>query len=232
MGIRAPSLALPAAEGDNSTKVPAADLTHITLVLDRSGSMDEFRDDAIGGFNAFVEQQRAAPGKATLTFVQFDHEYTTVYHAQPIADVPRLDRDHYIPRGQTALYDAVGRSVAETAEHIAKLPEDERPTRVVVAILTDGHENASKEYSYDRVRAILAEKATAAGWHVLFLASAMDVAASAVRMGVPESHTTTFEPSRRGTRDAFGHVSRVVTSMRTSTPPAPPDDSDPKKKPN
>ena len=213
--------------------MPAADLTHITFVLDRSGSMDAVRDDAIGGFNAFIEQQRAAPGKATLTFVQFDHEYTTVYQALPIADVPRLDFDHFIPRGQTALYDAVGRSVAETAEHIARLPEDERPARVVVAILTDGHENSSKEYTYERVRAILAEKATAAGWHVLFLASELDAARSAVGMGVPASHTTTFQPSSRGTRDAFGHASRIVTSVRTGMPFPPPDDGDPnKKKPN
>jgi hypothetical protein len=212
--------------------VSAADLTHITLVLDRSGSMDAVRDDAIGGFNAFIDQQRAAPGRATLTLVEFDHEYTTVCRAQPIADVPRMDRDRFIPRGQTALYDAVGRSVAETAEHLASLPEDEKPARVIVAVLTDGQENASKEYSYERVRAILGEKATAAGWHVLFLASDLNVAATAVRMGVPESHTQTFERSSRGTRDAFTHVSRVVTSMRTGIPEPPPDEGDPKKKPN
>jgi hypothetical protein len=212
--------------------VSAAGLTHITFVLDRSGSMDSVRDDAIGGFNAFLDQQRGAPDKATLTLVQFDHEYTTVYRAQPIAEVPRLDRDHFIPRGQTALYDAVGRSVAETAEHIASLPENERPTRVVVAILTDGHENASNEYSYEQVRAVLAEKATAAGWHVLFLASDMEAAAAAVRMGVPSSHTGTYQPSGRGTRGAFGEISRVVTRVRTGIAQSPPDNDDPKKKPN
>jgi hypothetical protein len=207
--------------------MPAVDLTHITFVLDRSGSMDAVRDDAIGGFNAFVEQQRAAPGRATLTLVEFDHEYSTIYRAQAIADVPRLDRDHYIPRGETALYDAVGRGVAETAEHIAALPEADRPMRVVVAILTDGQENASKEYSYERVRAVLAERSTAAGWHVLFLASDLAVAADAERLG---THSRVFEPSRRGTRDAFREVSRIVTSVRTGMPL--PRDRDPKKKPN
>jgi hypothetical protein len=194
--------------------------------------MDSVRDDAIGGFNAFLDQQRATPGKATLTLVQFDHEYTTVYRAQPIADVPRLDRDHFIPRGETALYDAVGRSVAETAEHIASLPEEERPMRVVVAILTDGHENASKEYSYEQVRAVLAEKATAAGWHVLFLAADMEVAAAAARIAGPRSQVGTYERGGRGTRNAFGEASRIVTSVRTGRPWSPPDNADPKKKPN
>jgi hypothetical protein len=206
--------------------MPAADLTHITFVLDRSGSMEAVRDDAIGGFNAFVEQQRAAPGQATLTLVQFDHDYSTVYRAQPIAAVPRLDRDHYIPRGETALYDAVGRGVAETAEHIATLPEAERPARVVIAVLTDGQENASKEYSYERVRAILAEKANAAGWHVLFLASDLQVVAAAARMG---TQSRVYEPSQRGTRDAFREVSRIVTLVRTGGLT---DENDPKKKPN
>jgi hypothetical protein len=150
-----------------------------------------------------------------------------VYRAQPIAAVPRLDRDHYIPRGETALYDAVGRGVAETAEHIATLPEAERPARVVLAVLTDGQENASKEYSYERVRAILAERATAAGWHVLFLASDLQVVAAAARLG---THTHVYERSQRGTRDAFREVSRIVTLVRTGEPLM--DEDDPKKKPN
>jgi uncharacterized protein YegL len=206
--------------------MPDANLTHITLVLDRSGSMDAVRDDAIGGFNSFVEQQRSAPGDATLTLVLFDHEYLTVYRAKPIAEVPQLDRDHFVPRGNTALYDAIGRSVAETAEHVAALPEDTRPSRIVVAILTDGQENASKEYTHDRVRKILSEKAKETGWQILFLASNIDVARAAVDMGFRRENTQHYQDGGRGTRRAFGHVSRIVTSMRTDAPKPPSDDDD------
>jgi hypothetical protein len=195
-----------------------AHLTHVTIVLDRSGSMASIRDDAIGGFNTCIDQQKRLAGAATLTLVQFDHEYCEVYRAMPLQAVPVMTVDTFVPRGQTALYDAIGRAVVETAEYVRGLPEEARPGKVVVVILTDGHENASCEYPHARVQTIIQER-TAAGWDFLFLGANMDAVAIGRAIGFSENHTASFVASARGTRAAFDEMSDHITASRL--PPDP-----------
>ena len=121
-----------------------SDLTDITLVVDRSGSMQEIRSDAEGGVNAFVEKQAEEPGEALLTLVQFDTEYDFVHKGVPIDKVPKYELH---PRGATALLDAVGRAINETGERLAKMAEPDRPGLVIVVIMTDGLENSSREFT-------------------------------------------------------------------------------------
>jgi hypothetical protein len=194
--------------------VPDSTITHITLVLDRSGSMHSVRDDAIGGFNAFVEQQRRLPGHATLTLIQFDDVFCEMYRAKPIGEVPFLDADTFVPRGSTALYDALGRAVADTLEYVRDLDEGQRPAHVIVAILTDGQENASKEYTHQRVRSIVNEANAKPNWQVLFLASSLAVVEDARQLGVSRQTSMAFNASRKGTRIAFGQISGRVTDVR------------------
>ncbi len=196
--------------------MPQTDLTHVILVLDRSGSMGSVRDDAIGGFNTFVAQQAAAPGEATLTLVQFDHEYEVVLRALDMREVRPLDKKTYVPRGQTALYDAVGRAVAETTEYVRKLPTARRPAKVIVAILTDGAENASREYGYADVQKLITQKRRV-GWEFLFLGANMDVVEAAARIGIPSACSYAFDSTGEGTRDVFVRLADAVTAYR-STP--------------
>ena len=185
--------------------------THLTIVLDRSGSMDSVRDDAIGGFNAFLEQQRKLPGAASLTLVQFDHEYEVVHAGRDVDDVPPLTRDTFLPRGNTALYDAVGRAIAETDERVG----GEKEPHVVVGILTDGHENASKELDYKKLQKLIKKK-TAAGWEFLFLAANMDAVQAAEHIGISAASAVSFDADAAGTRAAFGAMSeRIAESRRT-----------------
>jgi len=121
-------------------------LCEIGFVLDRSGSMNAMKEEAIGGINAFLESQQKLPGEARLTLVLFDHEYIVTYDGVPIKDVPPLDSHSYVPRGTTALLDAIGRTINTIGERLDKTPEPERPGKVIVAILTDGLENASQEF--------------------------------------------------------------------------------------
>jgi hypothetical protein len=120
-----------------------AELTHITIILDRSGSMASVRDDAIGGFNTCVGEQKKLPGSATLTLVQFDGEYDVVHRAVKLEAVPLMTTDTFVPRGQTALYDAIGRAVAETTEYVRGLEEiaftsSPEGTRGAFSLMSDG----------------------------------------------------------------------------------------------
>ena len=110
-------------------------LTHLYFLLDRSGSMQSIRDDTIGGFNAFIADQRQHPGDCRVTLAQFDDRYEVVYTDRPIADVPALDLH---PRGTTALLDAIGRLVTDAGASLASLPEDKRPGTVIVGIMIAG----------------------------------------------------------------------------------------------
>ncbi len=141
-----------------------AHFTHIAFLLDRSGSMQSIRTDTVGGFEAFIAEQRALPGRCTVSLAQFDNEYEEVYTDVPVADVPPLD---LVPRGSTALVDAIGRLVNATGARLAALPEDQRPGTVIVGIMTDGLENASKEFTRPQIKAMITEHTDVYGWQFM-----------------------------------------------------------------
>lgn len=145
--------------------------THIAVVLDRSGSMNSVRDDAIGGFNTFLSQQQALPGEASMTVAQFDHEYLVTHANKPLRDVPPLNTVTYAPRGMTALYDAIGRTVDTVGAELAALPASERPAKVLMLIITDGFENSSREYSGARIREMIAHQREKYSWEFIFIGS-------------------------------------------------------------
>ena len=122
-------------------------LTEIISIVDRSGSMQSILDDAIGGFNTFLAAQQRQPGEAKLSLILFDHEYQVVQQAVDIQQVEPLNQDTYVPRGSTALLDAVGKTIDAVGERLAATAESERPSQVIISILTDGYENARQTYS-------------------------------------------------------------------------------------
>ena len=152
-----------------------SDLTDITLVVDRSGSMEQVREDAEGGVNSFIEQQVKEPGEALLTLVQFDTEYEFVHKGVPITEVPRYQ---LVPRGMTALLDAVGRAINETGERLAKMDDRDRPGLVVFVVMTDGLENSSKEFSKSDVKAMIERQQDKYNWHFTFLGANQDICRS------------------------------------------------------
>lgn len=190
--------------------------THISVILDRTGSMAAIRDDVIGGFNTFLATQQAAPDPATLTLVQFDSSdpYELVHAVSPVAAVPPLTRATYVPRASTPLYDAVGRGILELDAHLAGLPEAERPGKIVFVIVTDGQENASREFDRARVLALI-EAARARDWEFVFLSADPDSFEDAARFGVKASSRLLFGKTGRGTAAAFASVSRKVSDYRS-----------------
>lgn len=149
--------------------------THITLILDRSGSMADIRDDVIDGFNFFLKDQQAQPGEATLTFVQFDTEapYEVLLSFRPLAEVKPLTKQGFKPRGGTPLLDALGRGLNDLDTQLAALPEAERPEQIVFAVLTDGLENSSREFTAKKIRSLIEER-KAKEWQFVFLSASLE----------------------------------------------------------
>ncbi len=187
------------------------DLTDITLVVDRSGSMSKIRDDAEGGINTFIDDQKGADGDATLTIVQFDTEYEFVHTGKPIQDVPKYT---LTPRGGTALLDAVGRAIAECGERLDKLDEANKPGCVVFVIVTDGHENSSKEFTKEKVRESITLQRETYNWQFTFLGADDSAFDEAVAMGIPISAAAAYSPDKVGT--SYKTASKAVMRGRTA----------------
>jgi Mg-chelatase subunit ChlD len=148
-------------EPKKATNTADALSTEIVFVMDKSGSMQSIKDDAIGGFNAFLETQKGLPGKATFTLVEFNQHADIIHNGVDIKDVEEYTNKTYVPDGMTALFDAIGRGISE-----ASVRGEDR--KVLVAILTDGHENSSTEFNKNRLSEMI-NKYTAKGWEFIYL---------------------------------------------------------------
>lgn len=171
---------------------------HITLVVDRSGSMGPVWDDTIGGINRYIDSQRAHR-HCTGTLVQFDDQYDLIYNRVPIADVAPRTRENYVPRGWTALHDAMGRTIDEVGAVLAALPESERPERVLFVTMTDGFENRSKVFNASQVRAKVEHQRKQYGWEFVFLGANQDAILTADELGITRGATMTYAANAAGT---------------------------------
>jgi hypothetical protein len=193
------------------------DSTHIAVILDRTGSMETIRDDTIGGFNAFLNAQKAAPELATLTLVQFDSQdpYEVVHHFKPLADVPELTRETFVPRANTPLLDAIGRGINDLEKSLADITEPERPSRVVMVLITDGQENASREFRKDQIEKMIKEKQEKAAWQFVFLSADLDAIGDALASGVRAASTLAHDKDSHGVGAAWAALSRSVSDYRS-----------------
>lgn len=189
--------------------------THITIVLDRSGSMESIRDDIIGGFNIFLKKQQDM-GAATLTLVQFDTEdsYEVIHSFKAIASIPRLDAATYVPRGGTPLLDAMGRTITNLDGWLNSQGEADRPEQIVVVFITDGQENSSREYHLEQVRKMIDGKKKA-GWQFVFLSADLDAVHESAAMGVCHRQSMSFDKNQMGTRAVFSSLSDKICSYRS-----------------
>ena len=191
--------------------MPESSYTALSVLLDRSGSMRAIREDAEGGLRSLIEDQRSQPGRATLRLAQFDSEYEVVHPSLFLDQVPMPELR---PRGTTALLDAWGRAMTEFGEELAALPEEQRPGNVIFVVVTDGAENASREWSREQVFDMVREQTDKWGWKFLFVAANQDAVAEGAKYGVPASQTVTYSHDAGGTRSAFGSTSSVISRTR------------------
>ena len=187
--------------------------TRIAIVLDRSGSMESCKESTVAGFNEFIRAQKEIPGEATVKLVQFDDQYETVFD-KPLKDCPELTQNTFVPRGSTALLDAQGRTIVELGQELAALPESERPSKVIVVTLTDGLENASKEYNLDKIGAMIREQRDKYNWDFVFLGANQDAIATAAAMSIPLPSAMSYSTSKAGIAATMAAVSHYVGAAR------------------
>jgi hypothetical protein len=192
--------------------------TRIAIILDRSGSMASVREATITGFNTFIRSQRELPGDATLKLVQFDDQYDVVFDL-PLAQVPELTQDLFVPRGMTALFDAQGRTIVALGEELAALPESERPSKVIVMTLTDGLENASKQYGVAQIAALVKHQTDVYKWDFVFLGANQDAIQTGAMMAIPPAASLTYRASKAGTSNVFAAAANYVRASRSGTAP-------------
>lgn len=187
--------------------------TRIAIILDRSGSMESCKESTVAGFNEFIRTQKKLPGEATVKMVQFDDQYETVFD-KPLKECPELTQSNFVPRGSTALLDAQGRTIVELGQELAALPEPERPSKVIVVTLTDGIENASKEYNVEKIAEMIREQRDKYNWDFVFLGANQDAIATAAAMCIPPSSAMSYSTSKAGVAATMAAVSHYVGAAR------------------
>ncbi|MEC1522475.1 VWA domain-containing protein [Neobacillus niacini] len=192
-----------------------SNLTEIIFLLDRSGSMGGLEGDTIGGFNAFIERQRKVEGKTLVTAVLFDDHYEMVWNGIEAENV-RLTSNEYYVRGCTALLDAIGKTILDVGYRLAKTNENERPGKVIFVISTDGFENASREYSYKKVKELISHQQEKYNWDFIFLGANIDTEREADSLGINVENAYSFEASEEGVECMYKMVSEVVREKRQS----------------
>lgn len=188
------------------------DYTAIALIVDRSGSMNGVVEDTIGGVNSFIDQQRKVEGDCSVTLVQFDDVIETIHDFIDIKDVPELTSDVYFPRNMTALLDGIGVTCNKLGEKLAAMPEEERPAKVIVAVITDGLENASKEFTKEQIKALIEEQEGKYGWDFNFISADLDSFNEAANYGFSAGKTAMYGKASTGA--TFDAISSKMSRVR------------------
>ena len=193
-------------------------LTELVFILDRSGSMAGLEGDTIGGFNAMLEKQRKEPGEAVISTVLFDNETEVIHDRIPLDRVPRLTEKEYYVRGCTALLDAVGGAIHHIGNVHKYAREEDCPEKTLFVITTDGMENASRRYTYDKVKAMIERQREKYGWEFLFLGANIDAAREAARFGIRADCAADYHADSIGTEAVYESVCEAVCQVRCAAP--------------
>lgn len=192
------------------------DLTELIFILDRSGSMGGLESDTIGGYNAMLKKQMGAEGSAYITTVLFDDEYELLHDRINLKGVKPITEKEYFVRGTTALLDAVGKSIQKIVNVQRNTSDDEKAEKVLFVITTDGLENASREYSYTKVRAMIEKQKSRYGWEFIFLGANIDAVSEAEKFGIDSSRAAQFHNDKDGIELNYKVVSEAICELRSS----------------
>lgn len=201
--------------------------TSINVIIDQSGSMSYLQMDTIGSFNTFLKEQQVVPGECAFTLCTFNEDYHLVHDFKKIADVPVLTEHTYRPRGGTALFDAMAATIDEVGRKLAAMPEEERPSKVLFLIITDGQENSSRNFRGDAglaaVKAKVEHQRSVYSWEFVFMGANIDALGTGTSLGISAQNSVAYKASADGTRGLYNSISSNTTSYRSSKSSLSPD---------
>ncbi len=194
-------------------------LTEIVFILDRSGSMSGLEADTIGGYNSLIERQKKEEGEAYISTVLFDDTCEVLHDRVSLDKIePMTDKEYYV-RGCTALLDALGGAIHHIGNVHKYASEEDRPEKTLFIITTDGQENASHRYSYEKVKHMVERQKEKFGWEFLFLGANIDAIAEAGRFGIKADRAVNYNCDSVGTAINFNVLSEAVTRVRACAEP-------------
>lgn len=193
-------------------------VTELVFILDRSGSMSGLESDTIGGFNGMIKEQKAKKGKCFVTTVLFDHEIITLHDRLPLEKIRKMTEKDYQVRGCTALLDAIGSSIVHIDSIHRYAREEDVPDNTVFVIITDGLENASREYSSKKVKDMIERKKKGFGWEFLFIGANIDAVETASHIGISHDRAVNYHADGEGTKVVYDTVSNAVSCVRSCVP--------------
>lgn len=191
-------------------------ITELVFILDRSGSMSGLESDTIGGYNSMLKKQKEEQGEAIVTTVLFDDQYQLLHDRINIKGVSLITEKDYFVRGTTALLDAIGRTIQKIANAQKHTMEDQRPDKTIFVITTDGMENASREYTYEKIRSMVEEEKEKYGWEFIFLGANIDAVSTAGRFGIDSDRAANYNSDSEGAQLNYKVLNCVVSEIRTS----------------
>ncbi len=187
--------------------------TDITIILDRSGSMDLIKLATIDGFNSFIKEHQTLSSTVKLTLVQFDNKYEIVYQNKDIKKVDYLNKRSFTPRGTTALFDAIGKTIDNKKKHFKMLDASKRPKNIIIAIITDGFENASQLYSRNDIFKKIDKRTKKDNWTFVFIGANQDAIVEGVKFGFSKERCLSMKASRLGVNHAFNSFAKESKRM-------------------
>ena len=189
-------------------------LTEIVFILDRSGSMCGLEADTIGGFNSLIAKQKKEEGDALISTILFDDRSEVLHDRVPLDQIKPMTEDDYYARGCTALMDAMGKAMKHISTIHKYAREEDRPDKTIFIITTDGKENASHQYSSERVKEMVEKRKSKYGWEFLFLGANIDAVESAGRFGINKDRAVNYHSDREGTALNYEVLSDTIGALR------------------
>ncbi|MCM3359426.1 hypothetical protein [Psychrobacillus sp. MER TA 171] len=189
-------------------------VTELVFILDKSGSMAGLEADTIGGFNAMLDKQKKEEGEAIVTTVLFSDNYELLHDRINVKGVSPITERDYQVGGMTALLDAIGSTIHKIGNIQKRTSSEERASRVLFVITTDGMENSSCEYNYEKIRSMISRQKESYGWEFIFLGANIDAITTAANFGISEEFAVKYHADKEGTRLNYESVSNVVSSYR------------------
>ena len=189
-------------------------ITELVFILDRSGSMSGLEDDTIGGYNSVLAKQKKEAGEALVTTVLFDDQVEILHDRVNIKEISPISEQDYFVRGSTALLDAVGKTIKKIVRTERQTSDDLRADKVMFVIITDGMENASREYSFEKIKTMIEHEKEKYGWEFVFLGANIDAVSTASHIGIASDRSANYHSDKKGTRLNYEAINSVVSELR------------------